>query len=115
MPAFAAFKSMHDVSRVGIGSEAKLKDDQRYNALRNLDDHSDSSTEVEDWEEDDDLKVRRQRAWRSLKRYRWVIDTTLLLVILGLLVDKTLQHDHSHQFEFAGDITGFAPTCKSTQ
>ena len=117
MPAFAPYKSMHDVSHVEIG-RTKMQDDQRYNALRNLDSQSDTSTEVGDWEAEGDMKLRlskRRSFWRSLKQYRWLFDTTLLLIIVGLLAEKRWRRGHSHQHEFAGDITGFAPKCKSMQ
>jgi hypothetical protein len=48
-----------------------------------------------------------------------MVDTTLLLIIIGLLAEKKWHHhtkkqqeNHhkSHQYELAGDITGFAPT-----
>lgn len=90
-----------------------LKGDQRYDMLPNTDDHSDSSTEVGDWDTEDAIQPRRRRKtiWRRVKAYRWMLDTALLLVIVGLLGEKRWQHQaKSHQYELAGDITGFAPT-----
>lgn len=114
MPAFAPYKSLYDVSHVDIG-ESKMKNDQRYNALRNLDTESDSSTDIGHWDAED-LERSRQRKrrsiWHRLKPYRWMLDTGLLLVIVGLLAEKRLGHNHEHHFEFAGDITGFAPRCR---
>ena len=113
MPAFAPHKSTHDVSIMAFATNNPLKPDQRYDALRNTDDHSDSSTEVDDWDTEDAVRPRRRRktVWKRLKGYRWVLDTALLLVIVGLLVEKRWQkHAKSHQYELAGDITGFAPT-----
>lgn len=118
MPAFTAYKSMHDVSQIEIEVKNGRKDDQRYNMLRSFDDQSDSSTEVGDWEADGGTKRRPTRSktlLRSIKRYHWVLDITLLLIILGLLVKKRWKHHHGHQYGFAGDIAGFAPTCKFTQ
>ncbi|KZM26970.1 uncharacterized protein EKO05_0004751 [Ascochyta rabiei] len=112
MPSFAPYKSIHDVSRIELGVETKIKNDQRYNALRDLDDLSDSSTEAGEWEVEDGMKLQRsgkRRFWRVLSHYRWLLDTTLLLVIVGLLAEKRWRRDHSYQYEFAGDITGFAP------
>ena len=87
---------------------------QRYDALRNVVDDGDSSTEVdEDWDTENAVRPRRRRTtiWRWLRRYRWMLDTILLLVIVGLLVEKRWQrHVKSHVYELAGDITGFAPT-----
>lgn len=117
MPVFAPYKSMHDVSQVEIG-ESKMKSDQRYNALRNLDDQSDSSTEVGDWDAERDERPRqtkRRSTWEGAKRYRWLLDTGLLLVIVSLLVEKRWKHNHGHRYEFAGDITGFAPKCRRHQ
>jgi hypothetical protein len=103
MSAFAPYKSMHDISQIGIRVETKMKDDQRYNALRNLDNQSDSSTEVGDWEAEVGIEPQRMRSqaiWQRLKRYRW------------MLIEKRWRHRQGHQYEFAGDITGFAPECR---
>jgi hypothetical protein len=105
---------MHDFSQVGI-SESKMKTDQRYNALRNLDNESDSSTEVGDWDAEDleqRQQTKRRSIWNRAKRFRWLLDTGLLLVIVGLLVEKRLAHNQKRRHEFAGDITGFAPKCR---
>ena len=45
-------------------------------------------------------------AWSS---WRWLLDTALLLVIVGLLLDRRRQDGKPAQFEGAGDLTGFAP------
>lgn len=94
------------------GTSTNTKSDHRYDSLRNLDHHSDSSTEVGDWDIEQHIKQRRsrRRVWRKIKGYRWLLDTTLLLVIVGLLVEKRWTHHASHAYELAGDITGFAPT-----
>lgn len=108
---------MHDISNVEIG-ETKMQDDQRYNVLRNLDGQSDTSTEVGDWEVEGDMKPRQSKIrtfWVKVKQYRWLFDTTLLLIIVGLLAEKRWRDGQSHQYEFAGDITGFAPRCKNRQ
>ena len=40
-----------------------------------------------------------------------MLDTGLLLIIIGLLAEKRWKHNtESHAFELAGDMTGFAPT-----
>lgn len=87
---------------------------QRYDALHNADDDSGSHTEVEDhWDTENAIQPRRRRKtfWRRVKGCRWMIDTTLLLVIVGLLAEKRWQHHtKSHEYQIAGDITGFAPT-----
>jgi hypothetical protein len=96
----------------------KMKDDLRYDALCNDENHSESSTEVEDSDTERAIKPRRQKKrktfWVKVKAYRWVVDTALLLVILGLLVEKGWETHQSHEYEFTGDLTGFAPTCEYT-
>jgi hypothetical protein len=91
-------------------------------------DHEDSSTEADEslmchedteWKNSHVDRVRwktqRGRIFAALASYRWVLDTTLLFVILALLVDRKFhgQPTRSHSYEFAGDLTGFAPTCES--
>lgn len=53
----------------------------------------------------------RSRAWSRVTSNWWIIDTCLLLVILTLLVEPRLQRTRN-EFEFAGDLTGFAPRCR---
>lgn len=118
MPKFAPYKSTFNLSTVQVDS-SNMKTDQRYDALRNIENHSESDTEVEDWDPEDDAQrhKRRRRAktfWGKVKRYRWMIDTALLVVIFGLLAEKRWKkymHHKSHRYELAGDITGFAPKC----
>lgn len=108
---------MHDVSHVEI-DESKTTNDQRYNALRNLDNESDSSTEIGDWDAEnlvESRQTKKRSIWSSVQRCRWLLDTGLLLVIVGLLVEKRLAHNDRHEYEFAGDITGFAPKCRHQQ
>ncbi|KAI0128036.1 hypothetical protein BJ170DRAFT_400036 [Xylariales sp. AK1849] len=87
-----------------------------------LDDRDDrSSTEVESlmdgekqWQ-DVDLQrpVRKSRTGRVcavLNSYRWLIDTTLLLVILGFVVRSQLREKPLNPYDFGGDMTGFGPS-----
>lgn len=53
---------------------------------------------------------RRRQIWSIVMSLRSLVDTILLLVILGLLLDREWQKPS--WFEVGGDITGFAP--KST-
>lgn len=118
MPSFAPYNFIHDVSQVETNGEIKMKSDQQYNALRDVDSQSDSSTEIGDWEPGADanpLGSRTRRIGKKLSRYRWLLDTTLLLVIVVLLVERRWFHIQGHQYEFAGDITDFAPTCECTK
>jgi hypothetical protein len=113
MSAFAPYKSTQDVAMMAFADEDTVKADQRYDALRNIDLHSDSSTEVGDWDTEDavQLRQRRKTVWKRVSAHRWMLDTALLLVIIGLLAEKKWQHHtKSHRYELAGDITGFAPT-----
>lgn len=116
MPRFTPFRSTLDISK--IGAATKTQSDHRYDALRNLGNHSDSDTDVEDWEDDKTAQPRRKkstRIWKRIKAYRWMIDTALLLVIIGLLVERIPKSLKGHRYEFAGDISGFAPECRSAQ
>lgn len=89
-----------------------MKDDQQYNAIRSVDDHSDSSTEVEDWNTQEDGRSQRKHTlWARINAWRWLLDTSLLLIIVALLVERRWRsHVKSHAYELAGDVTGFAPT-----
>jgi hypothetical protein len=108
MPAFAPYSSTLNVS----GLEATMKDDLRYNSLRNIDEHSDSSTEVGEWDAQVNPKPRRRNPlWKRASAWRWLLETSLLLVIVGLLAERRWKHHiRSHTFEHTGDITGFAPS-----
>ncbi|KAJ4350292.1 uncharacterized protein N0V89_008913 [Didymosphaeria variabile] len=96
---------------MGVASETET--DGRYKALRNLESHSDSDTDVEDWEDGADTRPRRSKRrnfWRKIKLYRWMLDTALLLVIVGFLVERRWKPRKGHLYELAGDMTGFSPT-----
>jgi hypothetical protein len=90
-----------------------MKAGQRYNALRNMDGHSDLSTKAGEYDVEDSVQPKRRKktVWKRVKGYRWILGTALLLVIVGLLVEKRWQrHTKGHLYELARDITGFAPT-----
>ncbi|KAK3936449.1 hypothetical protein QBC46DRAFT_269596 [Diplogelasinospora grovesii] len=85
-------------------------------------DHDDlearSSTEVDESLMGDEKQWQHQRAARRstrsrvatfLRSHRWIIDTSLLLVILGLLVRDKLKEPPANQWEFGGDFTGVGP------
>ena len=117
MPVSAPYKSMYDVSQVESGN-TNMKGDQRYKSLHILDDESDSSTEVGNWDIESDEKSQQKRGGslqKTLGKCRRLLATSLLLVIIGLLVERICRQDHSHRYEFAGDITGFALRCRHTQ
>lgn len=50
---------------------------------------------------------RRRRIWSAVMSIRLLLDTLLLFVILGLLLEHGWQKPS--WFEMGGDITGFAP------
>jgi hypothetical protein len=50
---------------------------------------------------------RRRRIWSAVMSIRSLVDTVLLFVILGLLLERGWQRPS--WFEIGGDITGFAP------
>ncbi len=55
---------------------------------------------------------RRQRIWSALTSIRSLIDTILLLVILGLVLKRGSPKQPGLEVELGGDITGFAPKSK---
>src|SRR4051812_22226537 len=90
-----------------------MKEDHVYDALRNSI-NDDSGAEVEDWdvaENEVRPRTRRNRIWGILKSYRWVVDTFLLLLVVGLLLERRWTYHGSHRYEMTGDLTGFAPKC----
>ncbi|KAK1836885.1 hypothetical protein QBC39DRAFT_247100 [Podospora conica] len=55
-------------------------------------------------------KTRAKRIRSAIVSFRSILDTALLLVILGLLIDRRRHSgDGRSLFEVAGDVTGFAP------
>jgi hypothetical protein len=57
--------------------------------------------------------TRRERIWSAVMSIRSILDTILLLVILGLVLDRRGEEQRS--FELNGDITGFAPRSKRSK
>lgn len=63
----------------------------------------------------------RERASAHVGAYRWGVDALLLLVIVGLLVERQWGRaplppapaPERPKLEGSGDVTGFAPQCKS--
>lgn len=53
---------------------------------------------------------RRQRIWSALMSVRSLLDTVLLVIILGLLLERGWQKPA--WFEVGGDVAGFAPRSK---
>lgn len=68
------------------------------------------------WHQDPTSKTKYAKFWTTLASFRSILDTILLLVILVLLVERTGRKETKPaEFEFAGDLTGFAPRCTSDQ
>jgi hypothetical protein len=116
MSAHKSYESLQHASKITMGAESMTKNKGEYDQLDNHHD-SESSTEVDIWDTDGDLKpfLRRRRSiWSRLEKYRWLLDTVLLLIIIGLLVEKRWNYDDhkTSRYEIGGDMTGFAPTCK---
>jgi hypothetical protein len=94
----------------------------KYEDLRHEDhDHDESSTEVESltgedkrWHAEQHPRIRSKRSGvaRFMSSCRWVVDTILLVIILGLLVRQQMKEAPVNTWEFLGDLTGVAPRCK---
>jgi hypothetical protein len=63
--------------------------------------------------EDGERKTRAGKLCAALASWRWLIDTCLLLVIIGLLLDRRRHDQTSPQFQTNGDLTGFAPQSRA--
>jgi hypothetical protein len=93
-----------------------------------LDDHDDSSiTEVEESLMGDEKqmlveelqlrytkKSKRRACLSTIKEARWLLDTVLLLVIVGLLLRDQSQKANlkTSEHEVGGDFTGVGPHCR---
>lgn len=91
-----------------------------------VDDSDDrSSTEVESLMEENtkqwhdvDLQMEPRRSSRAsrvcgaLNAWRWLIDTTLLVIILGFVVRSYYNEPVVKPYDFGGDITGVGPKCE---
>jgi hypothetical protein len=95
----------------GNDEKADVKDDQE-DALLGMDDEERAWSDISAGDPTvlERRLSRRQRMWSAVASIRSLIDTVLLLVILGLVIERGSQKPAS--FEVGGDITGFAP--KST-
>jgi hypothetical protein len=94
-----------------------MKHDSRYDALQDIEGVSDSNTEVDEWDLEEREKVRSKGVWQKIKTWHWALDTILIMVIFTLLVErrwKEFECTRGHTYELVGDLTGFAPQCRST-
>lgn len=83
-------------------------------------DHSSrSSTEVESlmgeeksWQTQQIRQKSKARGLASILRSsRWMLDTTLLFIILALLVRNQIKEPPTDLVQLSGDMTGFGPRC----
>jgi hypothetical protein len=96
---------------------------QYENVPAHQDECDESSTEVDEslmgeesqWHEKGIPGLARRSKKSSLRQrlgtYRWIIDTSLLLVILALIVRDQLRQPPLNPWDFNGDLTGFGPRC----
>ena len=79
--------------------------------------HDDSSTEVDEsllgdekhWREDGLQWSKKRRVLSRANSLWWIIDTTLLLAILGLLIRDQMRTPPVNQWDFGQDFTGVGP------
>ena len=91
-------------------------------------DHDDSSSDVtipfldsEDpmhWKEGYEQSPRSKKAKilsvvEKLKPIRWLVEAGLVVAVIVLLVQRQQYHSSAEAHELGGDITGFAPRCKT--
>ncbi len=106
------YHELHAHADVEDGKKCHAKKDQTESLL-GMDDEERAWSDItaEDREMADRLLNRRQRIWSALTSIRSLLDTVLLLVILGLVLDRGSQKQS--WFDVGGDITGFAPKSKA--
>lgn len=86
------------------------------------DDSSRSSTEVESlmgeeksWQAHQaERKSKRRTLFSILRSSRWMLDTTLLLIIVALLVRNEIKEPPVEQYQHNGDMTGVGPPSLSS-
>ncbi len=104
--------------------------DSNKQAYENVALHDDSDDALSGTEVDESLmedekswhptrRSRRRTCLQLFKSYRWMIDTFLLLVIIGLLLllrQEWASHDRSDyprsSYQLGGDFTGAGPHCE---
>lgn len=86
-------------------------------------DHSSrSSTEVESlmgeeksWQAHQvERKSKRRTLFNVLRSSRWMLDTTLLLIIVALLVRNEIKEPPTELYQHNGDMTGVGPPSLSS-
>lgn len=96
--------------------EAKLPIEDTESLTDYEDDEDDKAWSDDAMQDGSMARRRRTRAKRirsAIVSFRSILDTGLLLVILGLVIDRRRQSGEGRSlFEVAGDVTRFAPRCK---
>lgn len=94
-----------------------MKSERNANPYRSLDvgDDEDFRTEIDDLLNDRDYlqassQPKKARLLKEFKKYQWLLDIFLILVIIALLLDKFWHRNLD--LEVNGDIVGFAPKCE---
>lgn len=55
---------------------------------------------------------RRSGVLGFLQDYHWMINTSLLLIILGLVVHEQWKKKPVNEYQIGGDMTGVGPECE---
>lgn len=107
--------------RMGISDTVQERRDERYNSDERYNtipspyhDFSSSTHSGLGDQSDEDivsLQQRQMSTWTIVRKYWWLIDTTLLLTILTLLATNRWSFQtKNNQYSLTGDISGFAPS-----
>lgn len=103
----------HDL-RADPGAKNPIEDTESLTDYEDDDDKAWSDDAMQDGSMARRRRTREKRVRSAVVSFRSILDTGLLLVILGLVIDRRRQSgDGKSLFEVAGDVTGFAPRCKS--
>lgn len=102
-----------EYAKINGGDQADVRgDDVGTAASESLMGH-----QQKNWEERQVAESTRWGRWRrcisAIFSLQGLLNTLLLFVILGLLVDRRWHKQRHGHFEGNGDITGYAPQCES--
>ncbi|KAG6366962.1 hypothetical protein INS49_001143 [Diaporthe citri] len=97
-----------EYSNIGSPHQENVRDDASTDASESLMGHGEKS-----WDELREAGRLRQSRWQRSRAAvfscQGLLNTLLLFVILGLLVDRRYHQEKYGHFEGSGDISGFAP------
>lgn len=83
----------HDDSRSSTEVESLIGDEKSWNAHQH----------------ERERKSKRSQLYSILRSSRWMLDTTLLLIIVALLVRNEMKEPMQDQWQLLGDMTGVGP------